>query len=128
MPTTLPRLGTCKYGTHEFTAAMETVSFKSTPVYDAAGRTVTHSSISIAIKDVVFAPVNNTTDAMLETIRVELSQPARAFYYQSKGWGDFTVNVGGRRDVLWGPKPKRLSFKPHGNAAAEIEWEVEVCV
>src|SRR5262249_41004298 len=63
----------------------------------------------------------------------QLTKPGGKLIYDGRGFGGFTINVpggGGVRDVVWGPKPQILSFKPLGGPglAAEITWQVEVGV
>ena len=125
--TGLPAPFTASYNGHSFSAAMETLSIDGRPIYDQAGRTIIYVVYHITIKDYVSG---NGADPgpQLELIRMRLQTPGQQFRYQNKGFGNLTINVGNVKDVVWGPKPRLLSWKPFGSLGSEITWEVEVAI
>ena len=61
--------------------------------------------------------------------RCELEKMGQELVYVGRGFGGLRIQAGGgKRDVLWGPRPTRLEFKPHGQYVAEITWSVEVAL
>jgi hypothetical protein len=128
----VPATGRVEYNGYQFGPYTTTESVQGRPVYDSAGRTVTHIVYAITLKTRIYAFDGNNqvpTDSAMENIRRRLSTPGGKFYYQDKGFGDFTINVGGRKDVVWGPKPKILSWKPRGgDLAGDLTWQVEVAI
>ncbi|MDE2097168.1 MAG: hypothetical protein KGL39_07970 [Patescibacteria group bacterium] len=129
----LPDGSTASYNGYSFGLYTQTEGIEGTPVYDPAGRTVSHIVYSITLKSII--QNDGGTDASLQTIRRQLEAPAGAFSYQNKGFGNLTVNTAGgqgqgiARDVIWGPKPKMLRWRPIGGpAACEITWRCEVAV
>ena len=85
-------------------ATVTTVTAKF--VYDAAGRTVTHTVLTIRAKSkVVFG---GTQDVAMAAVRVALERPGGELAFTGKGY-DIEVNGAGKpRDVRWGPKPSVL--------------------
>lgn len=121
------------YNGVNFDAATETLEVTKTPVYDQAGRTVIYSVISITLQGLVHsakaAGILSGTDAVMTIDRVLLEQPGGAFDYSNQGFGTLSVNLGGAKDVAWGPKPKLLRWKPIGGRyAAEVTWRVEIAL
>jgi hypothetical protein len=110
----------------------ETVSVRSRPVYDSAGRTIVYFVWQFVIRSVIYARKtgDTTTDFQLNSARQLLQSPAGAFQYKDRGFGELEINVGKRqRDVVWGPRPKELSWEPWGDAnAGLITWQVEVAI
>jgi hypothetical protein len=123
-------VGEASYGSFTFSAFCHTTSFQMVPVYDSAGRTVTHTHYRISIKDRINSATN--TDANLLDIKRQLLAPAREFVYEEKGAGALSINTGedgSHRDLAWGPKPTMLSWRPAGGKnTAEFEWSVEFAV
>ena len=135
----LPDGSTASYNGFTFPLYTETESIDGTPVYDQAGRTVSHVVYSISIRSLITTDGTEQqpyqTDAQMQTIRQQLEAPGGALVYTNKGFGNLVVNVasgqgqGIARDVAWGPKTRLLSWKPKGGpAACEIRWRVEVAV
>jgi len=122
----VPMVGICSYGTFTFPGNTEALAFQYRPQYDSTGRTVTHNVISITLRFIVNNPGGNT-DAQVQAILNVLNTPAQPFHYQQKGFGDFAVNAGGPKDVLWGPKPQVTGFRHLGGpAGTEVTWSVDV--
>jgi hypothetical protein len=121
--------GTFSYNGHTFDHRTQTLGIDIRPISDAAGRTVARNAYSLKVKSWVYPSDNSasTQSDDLEAIRRRLTSYGGELRYQDKGFGDLTINVaGGQRDVVWGPKPSLLSWKPiGGNLAAEIIWQVE---
>lgn len=119
---------TISYNGVTFDYRTETTDFSAKPVYDQAGRTVVYVLYTITLKGYVFDPAS--TDATMDDLRNRLTQPAGEFRYSDTGVGTFEVNVSGRaRDVLWGPRPTLLRWRPVGaERAAEVTWTVEVAI
>jgi hypothetical protein len=143
----LTQPATIRYGRIQWNdATAETLAMEARPQYDASGRTVIYIVYTITIKAIV--SVSNiggfealvglppaalmTTDAFYNTARQELTRPGQLFFYQDNGFGDFTLNVGGggdKQDVVWGPKPRMLQWKPLGaQYSSEMVWTVEVAI
>jgi hypothetical protein len=118
---------TTQYGDYQFSVMCETQGIQGTPVYDAAGRTIAYWVWSITIRDIIQNPdgVDDAVHAALD----ELTRPAKPFRYFDNGFKPLRVNVGGQKDVVWGPKPQLLSVKPKGGGnAVEIVWNVQVAL
>lgn len=110
------------------------------PMYDQAGRTVIYNVYSITLKSTlgdINQAVGQSTDGTLETLRKRLTTPGAELHYNGCGLGfDLTINAPvdplslppPKRDVVWGPKPQLLKWKPLGRQACEIEWSVQVAV
>lgn len=121
--------GTFSYNGHTFDHRTQTLGVDIRPIPDAAGRTVARNAYTLKVKSWIY-PSDDDPDTQsddMEAIRRRLTSYGGALRYQDKGFGDLTINVaGGQRDVVWGPKPTLLSWKPlGGNLAAEIVWQVE---
>lgn len=111
-----------------FDERTETVGISARPHYDAAGRTVTYVVHSITLKTIVTTS-STTLDSAMATIRQKLLVPGRPFIYSAAGYGSMVINVtSAATDVVWGPRPQELSYKPIGVKAAEIIWRVEVAI
>jgi hypothetical protein len=99
------------------------------PVYDSAGRVVTHVVYTLnasAIWSVANVPGNDVSDSS-EDLRVILTKPGGTLVYTGAG-NDFGINTTDA-DVKWGPKPKLLAFTPLGKQqAVKVDWQVEVAI
>jgi hypothetical protein len=130
----------CEYNGYTFSPAAETTELRVTPMPDAAQRTVVYSIYSISIKDYLAAPYSaelETAPSALASTAASLGSQAVArlqkwaapFRYEGRGVGDLSINTGGRqKDVVWGPRVKGMTFKPHGAYTTEFTWSVEVAV
>ena len=133
-------LMTAEYNGYRFSPAAETTALNITPKDDPAGRTVAYCVYSITIKDYLNVPysaeldtapgaLGATSSSLGAQAVAKLTKHAGAFYYEGRGVGDLTINTGGRqKDVIWGPKVKGMTFKPHGAWTTEFTWSVEVAV
>src|SRR5690349_3666071 len=106
--------GTFTYG-HATLSACRVTKFKSTPVYDTAGRTVIASKIDLDVTLYADNSALNPTDLGGEFYRKELTKPGQTLIIENIGIGRLYVNYGGRFDSSWGPKPRVLEFIPHGD-------------
>lgn len=111
------------YNGHTFSNAANTTEFRATPVYDQAGRTITHTVFSITIEDYITGrPAEKRTEDVLS----RLLQPAAGFIYRGRGTGGVNINFGGKSDMVWGPKPQMVSVKPLGGGnAVKITWQIQ---
>lgn len=116
-----------------FPANADTTAVQARMVYDPAGRTVVHTLYQVTIRAMIAADESNpggTNDPTLQQLRALLERPGGVLTYQNRGFGNLSVNGPGQpRDVLWGPRPKVLSWEPTGdNLSAFITWQVEVAI
>lgn len=127
--TSLPATGVVSYNGVEFGPMTQTLGIDATPVYDQAGRTVVYIVYKITIK--TYLQASGGLDDTLDELRKRLLAPAAELHYDDKGFGavSLSVNAGDIKDVMWGPRPTMLSWKPLGDdKAAEIVWAVEVAI
>ena len=118
---------TISYNGYTFPTETETVGVSIRPVYDSSGRTVVQSVYSLTLRARVAAGA--TQGETLATIRSALERPGGAFVYEGRGFGDFELNVGGRQDLAWGPKPTLITWKPIGGSqSADMTWQVEMAL
>lgn len=99
----------------------------SEPVKDDANRTVIYRKVTITVRAVIAD--DTSTDGSLENIRNKLSEAGQALTFTNQGFGDdLQINTaGGQKDVMWGPLPQVVNWKPIGSLrACEIEWAVVV--
>jgi hypothetical protein len=121
----LPDDGLVRYGGFTFPANTETTGITVIPQYDQAGRTVVYNRIKINLRCVL---AGTAIDVAVRNVVRILSKPAFPFFYAGRGYG-LGVNVGGVRDVVWGPKPSEATVKPLGGGnAVELTWSVEVAI
>lgn len=119
---------TISYNGYVFDERTETIGISARPKYDAAGRTVSFVVHTITLRTIITTP-NQTLDQGMAAIRRLLLAPGKAFRYVAAGYGAMAINVTDvAKDVVWGPKPQELSYKPIGVRAAEIVWRVEVAI
>lgn len=128
---------TISYNGFTFPVETSTEDFQMRPVYDTAGRTVKYVEHSLTIKAVlgeVNQGLGQTTDSTMETLKKVLTAAGGNLKYQGVGVGTgagMDINPpagGGVRDVSWGPKPQMLRWRPYGQAACEVVWQVTFCV
>lgn len=126
---TLPTEGTIRYGIPPFDFPVETrtESVRATPVADAAGRTVKYTVFSITVR----TWLSGMTEVEMLSIRRRLQKYGQPLVFNAKGFGDLSINTGSTapQDVVWGPKPTELSWRPLGGGnACELVWNVEVAI
>lgn len=125
----LPSLGTCVYNNVSFGSAARS-SISGRYLYDGADRTIVAVVYKLAISTIVQNDAG--TDANIQAIDAALSAAGQKLTYKGIGLGNFSINVGGQgaaSDVMWGPKPRVVMFKPIGcGQAVEIDWEVEFAI
>lgn len=121
----LPALGRFSYGGVNLNSdSVQTTGISSRPKMDAAnrGRTCTEYTISLRFK-----VTGNPTDDSIRELRRALSQPGQNLVYEDRGYSDLTIDGG--TDVMWGPHPKEMGFRPLGGGnACEIDWQVTVSI
>ena len=103
---------------------------RSTPVYDDAKRMVKHCEFVIDVKGFIGGTID-TTDATMETMKVRLQTPGKELKYQSRGYGNLTVNSPGGPvfDTQWGPRPMKFNYQPMGAPhGCMFEWGVSTCI
>lgn len=123
---TLSGLGSLSYGGFDFSGpTTETLKASIKPQYDAAGRTVIYTVYSFTFRTLI---AGDPTDSQIQFARRVLTKPGGQFVYRNRGLGDISVNCGGAKDVLWGPKPQEVSFEPTSDQACWLTWSVEVAV
>lgn len=116
------------YNFFTFPLETETVSISAKPVEDAAGRTVVYIVYTLTLRFIVHAS-GAAIDTAMDNIRCRLLAKGAPLTYANKGFGGFSINVSTPRDVVWGPKPTGLTWKPMGdNLAAECVWTCEVAM
>lgn len=115
------------YQGYQFPNSFTSSSTSARFIYDTAGRTVTHTIVTIKVTSKIAAGANQ--NATLSTIRAALERPGGSLTYTGKGY-DIQVNQNGQpSDVRWGPRPQVLEWKTLGGAyAAEITWQCEVAL
>src|SRR5262245_1401885 len=114
----VPAVGTISYNGVAFGPKTETLEFLANPQYDVAGRAVVYVEYKIRLRSILNTTPPVDTDATLDALHQALLQPGGELRYQDKGVGDFALNVGGPRDVMWGPKPTLFGWKPLGSSYA----------
>lgn len=118
-----------QYNGFEFNRSTETLLFEGRPELDSSGRTIKFIVYTIRLRTILQSHLPGvTTDALMNDARNRLLVQGRPLVYTGVGAGNMTVNVGSARDVVWGPKPKIVSYKSIGTGACELVWEVEVAV
>lgn len=122
----LPALGALIYNGFTFSEKVLTQDFSCKPVPDAAGRTVVYTQFSVTVRDYI---VGSPADALVEDARRRLSKYGGQLVMTGRGTGGLNVNVGGTRDVAWGPKPQLVRLRPVGrNNVCEIVWQVDFAI
>ncbi len=124
-------------GTFTFPVETETLDFQMRPVYDSAGRTVKWVEHVLTIKTYlgkVNQALSATTDSDMETLKKILTAAGGELKYQGVGIGTGSAmwinpaGGGGVRDVNWGPRPQLVRWRPLGQVACEVIWQVSYCV
>ena len=125
--TNVPVVGILRYNGILFNSTTTTDEFRVTPVWDAAGRTVTHSRFFLTASMVIQTAQN---DRVPREAVARLTQPACELVYNGRGYGNFVINLpGGAKDCMWGPKPVSCTLKPYGaGKACKLTWSVEFAI
>lgn len=123
----LSSLGRLEYNGVNFNGPfMLTRGVRSHPVMDSSNRTKSYTVHEVTAK---LTLTGRPTDAAVLAARRALTTPGRPLRYQDKGFGPLALNVGGAQDVVWGPTPRELSFRPLGGGnACELVWSVSVAL
>lgn len=101
-------------------------------VLSTDGRTISHIIYLITVRTII-ALDGQTTDATMADLRQRLQSQGGALEISETGFGPLVVNfdneLGKAKDVLWGPIPKILRWKPIGSSqACEVTWSCQVAV
>lgn len=125
----LPASGTLAYNGHVFSSYRRT-RIRGKPLYDRAERAVVAVVYTISVTDFVSnESAGQGVNSDFALIRRRLEQPGQGLLLSDTGFGDLTINSGDKRDVMWGPKPRMLSWEPiGGRQTCMLEWECEVAV
>lgn len=127
------------YGNVRWGSLVDTVSMSVRPILDIAGRSVKHLQYDFTLKFIVgesSQDVGLSCDLEMAGIRAELSRVGLEFHYLNTGYGGLQSVPAGQantfglptnsRDILWGPKPQVLSWKPNGRQTAEVVWACQI--
>lgn len=131
MTTQLLTLSELSYNGIVFPTYTEVQSIAGRPVYDSAGRTVTHVvwTLNVNATFTVDSTVaeNDVGETFVE-LRQALTKPGGRLHYRDNGFGDFEINTD-VADVTWGPRPRVLSWRSPGRQfAIAVNWQVEVAI
>src|SRR5262245_35636448 len=125
----LPSIGTLSYNGFTFNNSTRS-SVRGRLLYDRAERTVIGTVYTFFVSTFIFeATPGAGCDDQVEDLRQKLSHAGGEFRYQAKGFGDFEVNVGGNRDIQFGPRPRIVALDPVGGPGCwRLDWVCEVTV
>lgn len=119
--------GTITYNGVTFNALRQ-YSFRSEPVYDEAGWTVTHHAVTMRLHCWIMSADVATQQTAMGNLHTLLNQPGRRLQISGLGLDgdvDTLPNGAANPDILWGPKPRIVETKPAGGLLAwEFDWEV----
>lgn len=96
-------------------------------VYDDAGRTVIYIAYTLRVATYTFLKSGGSSstgdrDTSAEKLQRLLSEENKPLTIGGMGFGKLSIN----KDVIWGPKPRIISFRPVGGALChEIIWQVD---
>jgi hypothetical protein len=114
-------IGTVAYNGFEFKGAYH-IDVNSMDQLDTAGRTVIYTAHTLTVRAVLADAAN--TDAEMQAIHLLLSKQGGTLVLTTKGFGSPLVLTPASNDVLFGPIPKVLSWRPLGaNRACQITWQ-----
>jgi len=109
-------------GDSDFTFIPPEYSFSFTPVYDDAGRSITHLSGVVDIRTDLLGTSESNSSTQADTIRQKLEEPGKALSIKGMGAG-FSVDP---VDIVGGPKPQVIGWNPVGGERAwEVVWRCE---
>lgn len=124
----LPPGGYVHYNGLDFGPATETIGFSVQPIPDGSGRTSIANKYTLRIRTTIARTTVTALDLTMDQIRERLTAYGGVLIYRDKGFGEVEVNIDftKRSDIMWGPKPTEISWKPvGGNLAVELVWQVE---
>mgnify|MGYP002780403990 CR=1 FL=1 len=122
----LATLGTLEYDGASFGNGTRTLSVTINPVRNAADNAVSYLKYVFSFETRLGG---GPTDEPVTQFRQRLMKPGKAFKFEDRGLGSsFSINVsGGSKDVMYGPRPSEVSFRPLGGGnGCVITWRVEV--
>lgn len=112
------------YNGVEWNNSTRVESFAAKPVEDASGRTFTHVEFEMTAS--MTLNVRSLGTRRVSDIISRLTQPAAGLILNGHGFGDLDINLGGLRDVKWGPKPRLVLVDNRGAGnAVKIRWTVQ---
>lgn len=112
MPGNLPTMSgvTTSYNGYTFDPQYtRTTEFQVRPVPDRSGRTVSHVEYTIGLQSWLIGVT--PSDGAVQDILCKLKAYGGAFFYMGRGVGNLAINSFSNKDVLFGPKPDRVSCK-----------------
>lgn len=122
-------------------AECETLEAEAVPVLASCGRHVMAVTHTLTVRCIVGQAnqlLGTTTDSDMSQIRARLTAVGKEFHWESVGYGPLAVQVPAAgpsigapsvlKDVMWGPRPQVLKWKPMGQQAAEVDWRVSVTI
>lgn len=119
--------GIITYGDYTF-SPFRNLSVQCEPVYDEADRVVTHLKYTLRCFDCVLQnDVQDIHQVNMTAMQVALTTPGLNLRLQDIGF-DSLLDTTIAPDVVWGPKPRMLAMRPHGEICWSFDWEVEFCV
>ncbi len=93
-----------------------------TPIYDEAGRSVTHVQYVLSVSTVIFGTSEAVLSSTITDMQTRLTAAGKSLSLSGLGVG-FARNP---QDIIWGPKPGPFNFAPVGGQCAwEIQWSIE---
>jgi hypothetical protein len=125
----LPNGGTFSYNGVQFVALYRS-RISSKPTFDQAHRAVTDIEHTLELEGYVTGQgAGATTDAVMTSLRRNLTVAGAPLVYRNKGFGDLIVNstaLSPVKDVAWGPFPEVLEWVPLGGEcyAARVKFRV----
>jgi hypothetical protein len=120
----LPAVANIQYNGYTFNGTARS-RLVGTPVYDRAGRRITHTEYALAVTWLVYESSAGAGCAtLMEEARYKLQEPGGVLVYKDNGFGDLEINSGSiESDLVWGPKPQKVEAKPVGcRACWELTW------
>src|SRR5437870_1262370 len=127
MPFNLPPLGQLFYNGVSFGAYVETLELSGKPQYDSSGRTISYIEYALRVRT-RFSQAAALDNNFIDSVQTQLEQTGGPLLYTNRGFGNFSINVGGPQDVLWGPKPTLYAIKQLGGGAINVEWGCTVAI
>jgi hypothetical protein len=128
------------YGSVRWGTLCDTIAMTVKPVLDGAQRSVKWTQYDFTLRFVVGEDnqaEGETSDDAVADIRAELMRVGLEFHYLNVGFGALQHVPGDgitfglpseSRDVVWGPRPTSLQYRPMGNQSAEMTWSCTVCL
>lgn len=135
MPLTLPSIGTVQYNGYLFAGPRVRTSIEVSPVYDSARRVAMYYRYRLnVIQYITDDPAGlggSGADCGINTFNAItlLNKPGQVLAFSGLGYGPIQIGGSAARDVIYGPMPQVVSFRPVGaTGVMELNWKCEVHV